>query len=594
MVTCHTKIKSFVIVISRSHESSQQLKLGSHVGFRTPKADVHISVESASQLPNPSLPHQDKEQFILYVLGDAQDFNSDADFQYLGNGLTIRCSPPAMEVEVCTSITGMPAAFLYRDSKITVVASDIHKIAAVPGLQLEFDPRGLAELATIGHPIHHRTLFKGVSIVPAGARLTLVNGDEVKVLDNWAPPSESPFSDWSEYIDAQIGAMKASLRRLDLSHSFLSLTAGLDTRAIFALLMDEGVRLPAFTMSGERASLDALRARQLCDAYGLPHRTVSIDAAFVDGLPAHALEASRLSGGLGGLGQAFEIYFYKNIPSELGARISGNLGNQIGRSGTEGTGMRNVSLDALAPDLKVLGASGSESHWFKEVFPEQKMMDPKFLIQNENLYASLGNYCIGNHFAVQQTPYADRTVIEQKLRQPPNLNTNNKDEAIWRIKLRDLRHRIVGQPVEYSFQRRIVKNSGKFVANCPINWGWRASGGVSIGGLTYGAMAMTDALLGSKLGRHPIPTKILTSVGIHGFSGFQAVDILGKPRTRQFVADTLLSSDSSQSGILNRKELERLVKSWLVEPRDRSNIEFALDVVLAQQNFLNSKKNSLV
>lgn len=588
----HIKIKSFTVTINHTQELiNSQTRSDvdrSLIEFTTAQTGLHVQfsmVAVSGTSHSRTRIAQDFEQF--FILGDSQDVNCDLGLQFLGNGAMIRCCAPAKEIEICSSITGLPAIFLYRDNRITVVASDILSIATIPGLQLQFDPRGLAELATIGHPINHRTLFKGISIIPAGIRLKLVNGRDFEAVDKWIPPSDPPFRDWSDYIDAQIAAMKAAFRRLDLSQSFLSLTAGLDTRAIFALLIQEGVRLPAYTMSGERESLDAMRARQLCEAYGLSHSNVSIDTAFVEDLPAYAAEASRLSGGLGSMGQAFEVYFYRSVPSGLRARISGNLGNQIGRSGTEGTGMRNVSLEVLAPDLRagISGAAGG--HWFNEIFPEQQMMHPQFLIQNENLYASLGNYCIGSHFAVQQTPYADRTVITQKLREPPNPNTGHKAEAIWRIKLRDLRHRILGQPVEYSFQRRIVKDAGGFVSSCPINWGWRARGGVAIGGLMYGAMAMTDALLGSKLGRHPLPTKILTSVGIHGFSGFQAVDILEKPRTRQFVADTLLSTAIKQGGILNGKELERVIESGLSEPRHRANLEFALDVALAQQNFLN-------
>jgi hypothetical protein len=216
------------------------------------------------------------------------------------------------------------------------------------------------------------------------------------------------------------------------------------------------------------------------------------------------------------------------------------------------------------------------------------MMHPQFLIQNENLYASVGNYGIGNHFAVQQTPYADRTVINQKLRQPALPHSANKQDAIWQIKLRDIRHRFLGQPVEYSFQRKIVKDTGGFVANCPINWGWRASGGVTAGGLMYGAMAITDAAIGSRLKRYPLSNKLLKIMGIQGLSGFQEVNVLESPKTRQFVADILLSSNFLQSGIVQGDQLKNMIDTGLSSTINRSGIEFALDVALAQQNFLSS------
>ena len=586
MIKNHIRIKSFTAIINHSEERSlfqpEQDSNNIDVKFSTPRSIVHISFKLSTN--QPTRLNNESEQY--FVLGDDQDVSNDVGMQFLGNGLMLRCNQPDQEIEISSSITGLPAIFIYRDNRVTVIASDIQNIAAISGLHLQFDAKGLIDLATIGHPINHRTLFKNLTIIPAGSLLKLINGQAFEIVETWLPPGEPQFSSWPEYIDAQISATKAAIHRLDLSQSFLSLTAGLDTRAILAMLIQEGARVPAYTMSGERVTLDAMRARQLCDAYGMSHNNVSINTDFADGLPGYATEASRLSGGLESVGQAFEVYFYKSLPGQLHARISGNLGNQIGRSGTEGTGMRNVSLDILSPDLKAgIVNSPSREHWFNEIFPDQQMMHPQFLIQNENLYASVGNYSIGNHFAVQQTPYADRSVIGQKLRQPPNPHQGSKPDAIWQIKLRDVRHRFLGQPVAYSFQRKVVKDTGGFVANCPINWGWRARGGVSLGGLMYGAMAMTDAVLGSKLGKHPIPNNILKAVGIKGLSSFQEVNILANPKTKQFVADTLLSAGSRQSGILESRQLELIVESGLSDTRQRSNLEFALDVALAQHNF---------
>lgn len=586
MTKYHLNIKSFTVCISTSEMIPRSTPVTRQFCFSTPQKNIHLSVTPATdKIIHPDIHHNhDIDQY--YVLGDDQDLMPNVmGLQYLGNGVMLRCNTPRREIEITSSITGLPAVFIYQDNKNIIISSEIQNIAAIPGLKLEFDPKSLTELATIGHPINHRTLFKNIVIIPAGSHLKFKN-DTMSVVDNWQPSYDPAYTNWPEYIDAQINATRNAVRRLDLSQSFLSLTAGLDTRAIFALLVQENARVPAYTMSGDRVSLDAMRAGQLAQAYGLSHNKIIIDSEFVEKIPQYAVEASRLSGGLESLGQAFEVYFYNAVHNELTARISGNLGNQIGRSGTEGTGMRNANLSILNPDMRVKPPGSTGEHWFNEIFPDQKMMHPLFLIQNENLYASVGNYCIGNHFAVQQTPYADRTVINQKLRQPPIPRQANQQDAIWKIKLRDIRHRFLGQPVEYSFQRKIVKDTGGFVANCPINWGWRARGGVSVGGLIYGAMAITDAALGSRLKHYPLSGKLLKLAGIQGLSGFQEVNVLENPKTWQFVADTLLSSAFLQSGIVQSSELRGMIDSSMTGTINRSGIEFSLDVALAQHNFL--------
>lgn len=583
----HRIVSSFAVIIDRSQDRALQKqipdsRLTQVANFSTSGAHVSVLVEEATARNTPA-PVSTQDHIQSFALGDCQDAVADDDMPFLGNGIVIRTQAASHELEIFSCISGLPATFLYRDADLTVVASSIRNIAAVPGVRLEFDPQGLKELASIGHPIQHRTLFEKISVVPAGTRLTLHDQD-LQATGHWSATDTTPYANWPDYIDAQTAALRAAVGRLDLSHSFLSLTAGLDTRAIFALLTERTERIPTFTMSGKRLTLDAKRARQLSDAYGFIHQTVSIDTSFLDRLPQYAAEASLLSGGLSSLGHAFEVHFYRSLTPGRTARISGNLGNQIGRSGTEGTGARNIRLDLLAPDFRLGPPAGDKVLWLKDVLSARDAQSMLFLIQNENLHASLGNSCIGNHFAVQQTPYADRTLISQKLKQPPL--PDDGSGSILKTRLRDLRHRFLGQPVTYSFQRRIVRDVGGFVANCPINWGWRARGGVSLDGLMLGGMAIADVVLGSRFGSNAMAKRFLSAVGVLGFSSFQSTEVLGHSNIRQFVADTLLSNANLQSGVLDPHQIRQLVDRDYTDKTVRPDIEFALDVALARQHFL--------
>ena len=168
MAKIHDRAKSFTVVISHVLKRSvPQLRKKSHkydVSFNTDNVNVQISIEPDSSPANqPQELNHGNEQ--IYVLGDDQDFSSEPNLKYLGNGVMLRFSLLDKELEIYSSITGLPAVFLFQNDGVTVVASEIQNIAAIPGLQLQFDPKGLAELATIGHPINHRTMYKGVSVV---------------------------------------------------------------------------------------------------------------------------------------------------------------------------------------------------------------------------------------------------------------------------------------------------------------------------------------------------------------------------------------------------------------------------------------------
>src|SRR5260370_40482363 len=84
------------------------------------------------------------------------------------------------------------------------------------------------------------------------------------------------------------------------------------------------------------------------------------------------------------------------------------------------------------------------------------------------------------------------------------------------LRLKDLQHRFLGEPDRSSFQRRLILRTGGYVSSYPINWGWRAGGGVSLAGGFRGSLALVDAYT-ERGGRDSgIPGKILGTLRIHG------------------------------------------------------------------------------
>ncbi|MGB2971307.1 MAG: hypothetical protein WBD29_02940, partial [Candidatus Competibacter sp.] len=223
----------------------------------------------------------------------------------------------------------------------------------------------------------------------------------------------------------------------------------------------------------------------------------------------------------------------------------------------------------------------SNRHWFKEI-TDGADFTSLHLIQQENLFASIANFGVGSSYTMQQTPYADRTVILQKLREPVLRDTSTSAAA---VRLRDLKHRFLGDPLQTSFQRQIVAQVGGTVARSPINWGWRVAGGISPGGFTLGIFALLDVLACTRLPKG-LAARTIAKTRIAGLSGFEYQDLLQKRPVAEFVFDTLDSSTARCSPIIDQAVLRRAQVKGFGDRSARKTLLFALDIVLAQRNFL--------
>ena len=310
---------------------------------------------------------------------------------------------------------------------------------------------------------------------------------------------------------------------------------------------------------------------------------VRLNEEFIRQFPECALEASRRSGGLSSFRQASEIFFYRAACDAFSARLSGNLGNQVGRSITESARMRRAPQEVLAGDVIAAAKSTRAQHWLAEMARKNRGFGPLELIQVERLFASMGNSCIGASYLTQQTPYADRTVISQKLREP--ICPRYAIATVLALRLRDLKHRFLGEPMRTSFQRQIIASVGGSVARTPVNWGWRPYGGLSPAGTARGMLGLLDMFINTRLARRGMASRLSARLGLDGLSGFQYVDFLRERVVGEFVNDTLHATATQQSPVLNAPVLRRALAKGFNDRSACATLLFSFDVALACQNF---------
>jgi len=476
---------------------------------------------------------------------------------------------------------------------VVAVASELHLFRALAGLRVAVSPQAVVELFTVGHPLEHRSLFKDVTLMPGGHSFRVSGFGLADLTPAWEPPEPQPETDCSSHIDFQVEAFRQAVSKLRLSDSLFSLTGGLDTRAILAVLSEAGVTLTACTITGGRTlCLDARRARELCRAYGLPHIVVSLDQQFLRDLPTYVVEASRLSGGLASLDQAHEVYFYRQLKGLGSSRLSGNLGNQVGRRGVEGISERKGELSVLAHSLRVAGSAESSEHWLvlasrrASRHPGHTLL--RSLIQCEALFSSLGNYSIGHHFMTQQSPYASRRLIETSSR-AARISGESDLFSPNHARVRDLRYRFFGQPLAQSFQRKVIAAAGGVVAACPINWGWRVRGGISLRGRAWGALAFADAASSRWHSGSSFMRQSLRVLGVDGVHEIKQCRVWFDTVLREFVNDSLRSRLVTESDLFNAAAVIRALDEHYHGVRPHYGTLLAtLDLALAQQLFVKS------
>ena len=360
---------------------------------------------------------------------------------------------------------------------------------------------------------------------------------------------------------------------------------------MFAALAADRRLVPAATMTGARRSLDARTAAALCESYGTEHVPVVFDEAFERDLPRFVDTASLLSGGLESLSQAPEVHLYSFLRGRFSARMSGNLGNQVGRGGTEGIGLRGADLEILSRAMKEIPASAG--HWLLGELGQGTSDSFEFLLQCEVPFTLAANYSVGNHFAVQQSPYADRALVETLAARPISAFISPSGSR-FQMRLRDLRHRFLGASAQVSFQRRLVSRLGGPASRIAVNWGWRPQGGVSLGGMVLGYATLTGIVARSRGYDRGRFRAVWARSGVMALNNFRDPKRWLKESLRDFTMDSIRTACDAAPELFDRPVVERRLEEHFAGRQDHFHtVTFALDLALAHQHFVRRPKRAL-
>jgi hypothetical protein len=497
---------------------------------------------------------------LSMAVGDISEVAASPAAAHFTNATIVTVDFQNAMITVTTSVTGLPPVFIFRGGTGTSVSSPFIPEAA-RGL-LDPDPAGIADFLRWGHPIDGRTLFSQVSVVLSNSRLELAAGRAAREVPGSAWPTDQ-FAGLgrAEIIRREVDAFSAAAGRLDHRNAFVSLSGGLDSRTSLVGLLSHGHLVPCVTMAGSGSNLDLRLAQAYCRARGLSHTAVFLDERFDKQVAQLVMESADLTGGVACLSQTVDLYLYNSIGTQPSARVSGNLGNQVGRGGVESLSVYQPVGEVFSLEIRQQLAERPLTPWFIERLAGCGFAEALF--GQEVHFWSIPNYIVGSSRAVQLSPYADLELfslaragfaLDSELGQPTR--------AVLRA--RDVRHRMSGIPTEASFQRQFLAERDQRGGRVPLNWGWRARGRPSVRGRLAAAASAADAAmtkLAGKPGRlRPVARWVSAALG-HRSSLVDWRRVL-HTQLRDLCMDAIRSHPVRQAAVFDQTRLEGLMRDY--------------------------------
>jgi len=206
-------------------------------------------------------------------------------------------------------------------------------LKVLPSLK-QFDIRGLGEFLSCGCVLQDRTLFRGVSILPAGSAWNWGrsgNFEKCRYFDPSQWESQPPLSPHHYHESVRNLFPKIVKRYLQSSVDVaMSLTGGLDGRLIMAWSRCEPGDLPCYTFGscfGETA--DVRIAREVASVCKQPYTELTVEGDFFSRFPGLAEESIRLSDGAMDVTGAADLYVNRLARNIRPVRLTGNYGSEI-------------------------------------------------------------------------------------------------------------------------------------------------------------------------------------------------------------------------------------------------------------------------
>jgi asparagine synthase (glutamine-hydrolysing) len=301
------------------------------------------------------------------------------------------------------------------DGRVFVASEAKALLAVLPKLRA-LDDRGVAQFLAYGNTLEGRTLFRGISLVPAASIWTFepqrrTTRERYFLPGEWESLptlSNEAFTDaLTDTLDRRLPHYTRSGRSLGIS-----LTGGLDTRMIMACLSSLTHLPTCYTFAGTRGeTLDVRIAARVAAACGLPHHIIRIGSDFIANYAHYVDRTVYVTDGCAGPLDAHELYLCEAARQLAPIRLTGNYGSEVLR------GMSTFREVALAPDL--LGSGIRESLEAEVTEARARARHPVTRAAFEEIpWHLFGTLAAARSQLTFRTPYLDNDLVRLAFQAP--------------------------------------------------------------------------------------------------------------------------------------------------------------------------------
>ena len=312
---------------------------------------------------------------------------------------------------------GMGRVYFHESEDEFLFASEAKSLLRVRPHLRAIDPQRLAEQLRYNCSTGDRSLYAGVSLLPHASAWEFAQGAKARrnsyfSYTAWEQQStleDAPFLErFAEVVSRVFPAYAAAP-----SSVAVSLTAGLDTRAILAALKDVGSEMPCYTFCGPwRELYDVRTARQLTAVSGQPFSTIAADQRFLGRFGDFATRAVHVSDGGHDAFGAHDIYFNEIAREIAPVRLTGKFGSEV------------VRIRNLVPSLRYpQGLLRPELAAMVEALPPFPETSPGMhpvtrVVTQEIPWHEYGRLAVEQSQLTLRSPYMDNELVQLMYRAP--------------------------------------------------------------------------------------------------------------------------------------------------------------------------------
>lgn len=245
---------------------------------------------------------------------------------------------------------GMQRLYYSESKDAFYFAAEAKAILAVRPELRTLNPASVGELIALDGVLEDRSLFQGISVLPAGSRWRFRNGalEERAAYFHPGEWESQPTLDTDTFYRELRDIFSRNLPRYFAGRErvAMSLTGGLDTRAVMAWYKGPKGSLPCYTFGGiYRDCRDVQVARRVARVCGQPHHVIPAGAEFLSQFPQLAERTVYLTDGCADVSWSAPFYVCQKAREIAPVRMTGNYGDQILR--------RFRSFKPSTPDVDV-------------------------------------------------------------------------------------------------------------------------------------------------------------------------------------------------------------------------------------------------